>query len=134
MRGEDRANLVDSLVAFCRVSYRDIEGIEHAVEVTAGSLYEAVALAVARFRSDDGWAMCPPGPGCEFHVKVFPDSPVTYSIPLKRVEAFALHGTVAGPQDILRKERIRELLGRIRLDRSSACSVAARRAWRLAEN
>ena len=66
-----------------------------------------MTLAVAGFRRDDGWAICPPGPGCEFRVKALPDSPVTYSIPL----TFALHGTVAGPQDILRKERIRQLLG-----------------------
>jgi hypothetical protein len=37
-----------------------------------------------------------PGAGCEFRVKMLPDSPVTYSIPLKKVETFALHGTVAG--------------------------------------
>ena len=88
-----------------------MDGIEHAVEVTADSLYEAVAMAVARFRRDDGWAMCPPGPGCEFQIKVLPESPLTYSIPLKKVETFALHGTVAGPQDILRKDRIKRLLG-----------------------
>lgn len=35
-----------------------------------------------------------------------------YSIPLKKIETFALpHGTVAGPQEILRKERIKKLLG-----------------------
>jgi hypothetical protein len=97
-------------VAFCRVSYRDVDGIQHAVDVNAASLYEAIALAVAQFRRDDGWAASPPGPGCEFQVKTLPDSPVTYSIPLKKVETFALHGTVAGPQDILRKERIKKLL------------------------
>jgi hypothetical protein len=98
-------------VAFCRVSYRDMDGIEHAVEVMAGSLYEAVALAVARFRRDDGWTMRPPGPGCEFQIRVLPESPVTYSFPLKKVETFALHGTVTGPKDIVRKERIKKLLG-----------------------
>ena len=98
-------------MAFCRVSYRDTDGIEHAVEVTANSLYEAVALAVARFRRDDGWAMCPPGPGCEFHVKMLPDSPVTYTVELGKVETFAKHGTAKGPKDILQKERIKELLG-----------------------
>lgn len=97
-------------MAFCRVSYRDIEEIEHAVDVSAASLYEAVAMAVARFRREDGWAMCPPGPGCEFQIGVLPDAPVTYTIPLKKVETFALHGTAAGPQDILRKERIKKLL------------------------
>jgi hypothetical protein len=34
----------------CRVSYRDSEGIEHAVELEASSLYEAVGLAIDRFR------------------------------------------------------------------------------------
>ena len=34
----------------CRVSYRDYEGFEHAVELEASSLYEAVGLAIDRFR------------------------------------------------------------------------------------
>jgi hypothetical protein len=98
-------------VAFCRVTYRDIEGIEHSVEVEAESLYEAIAQAVKRFRHDDGWALCPPGPTCQFHVKVLKDAPVTYSVSLDKVQSFALHGTAKGPQDILRKNRIKELLG-----------------------
>jgi hypothetical protein len=93
-----------------RVSYRDIAGIEHAVEVAA-SLYEAVALAVSRFRRDHGWTISPPGPGCEFQVRMLPDSPVTYSVPLTKVESFAQHGTAKGPQSILHRERIRKLLG-----------------------
>jgi hypothetical protein len=98
-------------VAFCRVTYRDIEGIEHSVEVEAESLYEAIAQAVKRFRHDDGWALSPPGRGSQFHVKVLKDAPVTYSISLAKVQEFALHGTAKGPQDILRKKRIKELLG-----------------------
>ena len=98
-------------MAFCRVSYRDIEGIEHAADVTAESLYEAVAMAVARFRRDDGWVMCPPGSGCEFQVRVMSDSQITHGISLKKVETFAMHGTVAGAKDMLRRERIRKLLG-----------------------
>lgn len=34
----------------CRVSSRDGDGIEHAVELEASSLYEAVGLAIDRFR------------------------------------------------------------------------------------
>jgi len=34
----------------CRVSYRDSRGIEHAVELEASSLYEAVGPAKDRFR------------------------------------------------------------------------------------
>ena len=37
----------------CIVSFRDGEGIEHAVEVTAASLYEAGALALQQFRRSE---------------------------------------------------------------------------------
>jgi hypothetical protein len=98
-------------VKFCRVSYRDVDGIEHAVEVSADSLYEAVAEAVCRFRRDDGWGLRPPGPRCEFEVKVLPDSPMTYSVRLDRIESFARYGTAKGPREVLRKNRIKRIAG-----------------------
>lgn len=39
----------------CRVTCRDIEGIEHTVEVSAESLYEAVTRGLATLRDAD-WA------------------------------------------------------------------------------
>jgi hypothetical protein len=97
-------------VAFCRVGYRDIEGIEHHLELEADTLFEAVAKAVHRFRSSN-WDGHAPGPGCAFSVEVQPQAPVTYSIALNKVEEFARFGTVKGPRDLLRKKRLRELLG-----------------------
>jgi hypothetical protein len=41
-------------ISHCRVSYLDQEGLDHAVEVEAESLYEAVAIAVAEFRQAGG--------------------------------------------------------------------------------
>jgi hypothetical protein len=38
----------------CRVTLLDIEGIAHTVEVTAGTLYEAVAMGITALRAD-GW-------------------------------------------------------------------------------
>lgn len=35
------------------VSVSDVDGIEHTVEVTAATLYEAVAAALAAFREDE---------------------------------------------------------------------------------
>lgn len=93
------------------MSYRDAEGIEHTVEVEGESLYEAVARAVNRFRRDDGWCMDPPGSACQLCVKMLKNAPITYTVPLKKVVEFALHGTARGPRDILRKKRIKELLG-----------------------
>jgi hypothetical protein len=37
-------------VRSCRVTIRDTEGIEHTAEVTAESLYEAVALGLRAIR------------------------------------------------------------------------------------
>ena len=42
-------------VRTCRITIADTTGVVHTVEVTAGTLYEAVALGLAAMRSDD-WA------------------------------------------------------------------------------
>ena len=48
--GEQKANYVILFpVKQCRVSFRDSDGIEHAVELEARTLYEAVGLAIERF-------------------------------------------------------------------------------------
>jgi hypothetical protein len=73
-------------------------------------LTEAVARAVKVFRRDDGWCMDPPGAACQLSVKTLKDASVTYTVPLKKVVDFALHGTAKGPSGILRKKRIKELL------------------------
>jgi hypothetical protein len=39
------------------------------------------------------------------------DAPITYTVPLKKVVDYAMHGTAKSPSDILRKKRIKELLG-----------------------
>jgi hypothetical protein len=43
------------MVRSCRVSMADLEGVTHTVEVTAETLYEAVALGFAAVR-DCPWA------------------------------------------------------------------------------
>lgn len=49
--GEQKANCAILFpVKQCRVSFRDSDGIEHAVELEARTLYEAVGLAIERFR------------------------------------------------------------------------------------
>lgn len=47
--GEIKANMLSCLVPIrsCRVTVQDLDGITHTVEVTAESLYEAVAQGLA---------------------------------------------------------------------------------------
>src|ERR1700737_2673872 len=40
-------------VRSCKVTIQDMEGVSHTVEVTAETLYEAVALGMAAIRTDD---------------------------------------------------------------------------------
>jgi hypothetical protein len=40
-------------VRSCRVTIRDLDGVSHTVEVTAGSLYEAIAQGLATLRRNE---------------------------------------------------------------------------------
>ena len=97
-------------MAICRVTYQDIEAVRHEVQVEADSLYEAVAKAVHVFRKTN-WDGHPPGAGCEFTVEIRPDPAIRYTIALAKVEQHARHAAARGPSDILKKQRLRQLLG-----------------------
>lgn len=46
---------VSQVIRSCKVTVQDMNGVSHTVEVTAATLYEAVALGLATVRSDE-WA------------------------------------------------------------------------------
>jgi len=93
----------------CRVSYLDSGNIEHAVDVTADSLFEAAAVAIWAFR-EGALVEELPAAGTELRIAVFP-LPVEHRVRLQRVEQWAQTGTVKSPVEMLRRERVRELLG-----------------------
>lgn len=98
-------------MARCLVGYKDHRSIAHYIEVEADSLYEAVALAVAEFRED---SLIPedqmPGALTEMTVDVQrPD--VKHAITYKRVLEWAEAAARGGPAGILRRSRVRQLLG-----------------------
>ncbi len=92
----------------CRVSFRDGEGIEHAVELDARTLYEAFGLAIERF------------PRCE-HVKYDPKGlhefvvesrePVTQHRLTRNMFDTWLRRPVGSPSDVALKTRLKSLLG-----------------------
>jgi hypothetical protein len=88
----------------CRVSYRDLEGVTHTVEVSASSLYEAAVLALKAFEQT-GWADHPVGV-MEVEVR----SPaVKHQIPVVRVTNWLRSAGM--PRDVALKSRLREILG-----------------------
>ena len=93
----------------CRVSYLDSRNIEHAVDVTAESLFEAAAVAMRAFR-EGALVEELPVANTELRIAVFP-LPVEHRVRLQRVEQWAQTGTVKSPVEMLRRERVREMLG-----------------------
>jgi hypothetical protein len=93
-------------VRTCRVVVPDINGVSHSTEVTAGTLYEAVALALAAMRSND-WA--------EELVR----GDVTVSVQNVAVEHTVqiaefyqwLERTGGSPSEKSRRRRVKEILG-----------------------
>jgi hypothetical protein len=95
-------------MARCRVSFTDSDKTEHAAEVEAESLYEAVAQAVADFR-EDPLLRDPPGAMTEFTVAVL-RNPTEHKIRLQQVVKWAEPNTREGPAGITKRQRVRALL------------------------
>jgi hypothetical protein len=92
----------------CLVSFTDSEGVQHAVEVSASTLYEAAALAIAEFRRC-GFTAHSPGPATRLTVTV--KAPATsHEVRLSKIESWLQSGG-RSPNERAMKVRLRELLG-----------------------
>jgi hypothetical protein len=90
-------------MAACIVSFVDTEGLRHAVEVEAESLFEAAALAVRTFKQHD----CAPGELSKLEVEI--RSSITHTVTLKKIRSW-LQGGARTPKEAVIKERLRALL------------------------
>lgn len=92
----------------CRVSFRDADGIEHAVEVDARTLYEAVGLAIDRFRRCEHVKYEPKGLH-EFTVE--PREPGTQHRLTRKMFDTWLRRPAGSPADMALKSKLKEILG-----------------------
>jgi hypothetical protein len=93
----------------CRVTCRDIDGVEYSVEVKADSLYEAVAHALRAFR-DAGWAS-DIGHG-QTRIRIVVKQPeVEHMVRVSDFEQW-LQASGRSPAEMSLKTRLRQLLGR----------------------
>jgi hypothetical protein len=92
----------------CKVSFSDPEGLEHSVEVSAESLYEAAARAIAEFRKAELMEY-PPGPAVTLKVEVRPPA-TTHVVPYSRVRSWL--DRVGAPKEQATKYDLRKLLER----------------------
>ena len=94
---------VDEEMAACRVSYVDLEGFRHSVELEAESLYEAAVLAVSTFRQHHF------EPGDLTNLEVEIRTAITHTVTLKKVRSW-LQGGSRSPKEAIVKDRLRALL------------------------
>jgi hypothetical protein len=90
-------------MAACFVSFVDLDGIRHSVEVEAEGLYEASVLGICAFRKHH----LQPAGLTQLEVEV--RSSVTHTVPVKKVEEWLQRG-VRTPKEAVLKERLRALM------------------------
>jgi hypothetical protein len=95
--------LNSAVMAACIVSFVDLDGVRHSVEVEAGGLYEASVLGLAAFRKHD----LEPGGLTQLEVDVH--SSVKHTLTVTKVRDWLQRG-VRTPKEAILKERLRALL------------------------
>jgi len=90
-------------MAACIVSFVDLDGIRHSVEVDAEGLYEASVLGICAFRKHD----LEPGGLTQLEVEV--RSSVTHTLTVTKVREWLQRG-VRTPKEAILKDKLRTLL------------------------
>jgi hypothetical protein len=93
-------------VRACTVSFKDMRGIRHGVEVEAESLYEAVVLAVTRLRDDPWIEQVRPDTPLDVEVR---EPSTMHLITLQQVERW-ISGTTVSPLEASKKAKLKLLL------------------------
>ena len=95
----------------CRVSCEDLNGVHHSVEVTAESLYEAVARGLSALRANSWVGEI--GEGLtSITIEVQEKAPATHRVLMKDFRRW-LEARGTTPAEIMARERVRDILGGI---------------------
>jgi hypothetical protein len=95
-------------VRSCKVTVNDMDGVAHTVEVTAATLYEAVALGMAAVRSEE-WANRIAMGLNTVKVRVT-NVPVDHEVQLKDFTKW-LDKSGGSPREVSDRRRIKTILG-----------------------
>ena len=90
----------------CTVSFTDVRGVKHSVEVTAESLFEAAVLGVRRLRRSE-WND-PPGQSAILEIEVR-NPGVKHTVTLQQLSRW-LNGASSSPAESMKKVHLRGLL------------------------
>lgn len=90
----------------CRVSFKDLDGIVHAAEVQADTMYEAAVLGLKALKRSDWIEVI--GPGTRIVIQV-QEPHVEHFMMFAQLTRW-LEGGAANQADLLKKKRLKELL------------------------
>ena len=94
-------------IRICAVSFADVRGIRHTVEVQAESLFEAALLAVRTFRVEPWIEHVGPATVLDIEVR---EPAAKHAITMMQVERW-LEGASASPSEGVKKAKLKDLLG-----------------------
>jgi hypothetical protein len=109
-RSEQKANMIIAAMPIrsCQVTIQDIDGIAHTVDVTAASLYEAVAQGLVALRGHDWVAGIAQGSNV---VKVsVADIRVEHEVKLTDFTSWLEKPGGSSPREVSERHRIRSIL------------------------
>ena len=93
----------------CKVSVTDIQDVEHSVEVTAATLYEAVATALAALQQDNWVGEI--GQGFTMVTVIVQQPPVKHEVKMKDFVSW-LGRQGRSPAEVILKQKLEKLLGK----------------------
>jgi hypothetical protein len=91
----------------CVVTFRDVEGVDHAVVLNAESLYEAAAAALRQFRRAD-WSRQSAVELGTLRIEVW-EQPTLYRVEVAKLEAW-LRRSGGSPREVLLRNKLNELI------------------------
>ena len=91
----------------CRVTIRDMDGIDHTAQVTADTLFEAVARGIVALKANS-WT----GDLVQGSAQVMVnDTPVEHTVRLREFHTW-LARTAGAPREISHRQKVREILAK----------------------
>jgi hypothetical protein len=108
----------------CRFAIRDGKGVEHALRVSADSLYEAVAKGIAEIRYRE-WVEDLSLDSGTVKVTVLSEARVDHTVDLADFQKWLSEKGVTSPRDMIQRSKVKEIRGEVSYV-SLAVTVCAR--------
>ena len=92
----------------CTVAVKDLRGVEHSIEVTAETLYEAIAMALAALQQDNWVGEI--GQGFATVIVLVQQPPVKHEVKMKDFVSW-LGRQGRSPAEVILKQKLEKILG-----------------------